>query len=138
MRLGVRGSLSATSSISASKVRIATPDTEPMRASGRSSFSQPKYTAHAVAAGAVSARRPAKKPMRKARSSVIVESCLCVAILLRAVSHSYFFGHRLLHISSLPSFDESFFELTPDANRQFRSEPGSIQRRTDPEPHRER
>ena len=42
-----------------------------MRESGRSSLSQPRYTAHAVAAGAVSERSPAKKPIRKAKSRAI-------------------------------------------------------------------
>lgn len=58
VRLGVCGSLSATSSSIASRVKIATPGTEPMRENGRSHFDQPKYTAHAVAAGAVSERNP--------------------------------------------------------------------------------
>jgi hypothetical protein len=45
-----------------------------MSESGRSIFSQLKYTAHAVAAGAVNARNPPKNPMKKASSSVIAFS----------------------------------------------------------------
>ena len=45
---------------------------EPMRESGCSSLSQPRYTAHAVVAGAVSERSPAKNPIRKAKRSVII------------------------------------------------------------------
>jgi hypothetical protein len=52
--------LSATSSTMATTVKIRTEGKEPMRASGRSTFSQPRYIAHAVAAGAVSKRNPAK------------------------------------------------------------------------------
>ena len=67
VRLGVLGNLSATSSTIASTVKIATAEKEPMPASGPSSLSQPKYTAHAVAAGAVSDRSPPKNPIRKTR-----------------------------------------------------------------------
>ena len=54
----------------ASGVKITTAGSEPMSASGGASFNQPKYTAHAVAAGAVSERNLAKKPMRKAKRSM--------------------------------------------------------------------
>src|SRR5262249_13827772 len=40
--------------------------------SGRSSLSQPRYAAHAVAAGAVSDRSPANKPIKNAKTSVIL------------------------------------------------------------------
>ena len=42
-----------------------------MRDSGRASLSQPRYTAHATAAGGVSERKPAKSPIRNANNSVI-------------------------------------------------------------------
>ena len=45
-----------------------------MRDSGRVSVIQPRYTAHATAAGGVSERNPAKSPIRNANSVVI---CLC-------------------------------------------------------------
>ena len=45
-----------------------------MRASGPRSFSQPRYAAHAVTAGAVSARSPPKKPIKNANKSVIMQS----------------------------------------------------------------
>jgi hypothetical protein len=70
VRFGVCGSLSATNSTNASTVKIATEGTAPMRDSGRAIFSQPRCTAHAVAAGAVSARNPPNSPMRKAKRSV--------------------------------------------------------------------
>jgi hypothetical protein len=53
-------------------VKIVTAGIEPMRASGPWSFSQPRWTAHAVTAGAVSERNPAKNPMKKAKRSVTI------------------------------------------------------------------
>jgi hypothetical protein len=43
-----------------------------MRDSGRTSLSQPRYTAHATAAGGVSERNPAKSPIRNANNSVLL------------------------------------------------------------------
>ena len=42
-----------------------------MRDSGRASLSQPRWMAHATAAGGVSERNPAKSPIRNANNSVI-------------------------------------------------------------------
>ena len=86
VRFGVFGSLSATNSTAASSVKIATAGSEPMRASGPWSFSQPRWTAHAVAAGAVSERNPAKNPMKKAKSSVIMQSSSRPSIYSSAAS----------------------------------------------------
>ena len=64
VRLGVVGNLSTTSSRIANSVRSATAGVEPMRERGRSIFSRPRCTAHAVTAGAVSERSPANTPIR--------------------------------------------------------------------------
>ena len=80
MRLGVCGSLSATSSASAITVKIPTESNEPMSDNGDKFVSQPRCAAHAVAAGAVSARSPPKNPMRKAKSSVNPRSSLHLMI----------------------------------------------------------
>src|SRR5262245_40584751 len=72
VRLGVFGSLSATSSTTASNVKIATAGIEPMRASVPWTFIQPRWTAHAVVAGAVSERNAAKNPNKKVNIIVIV------------------------------------------------------------------
>src|SRR5215208_3857040 len=71
VRFGVFGSLSKMSSVMANGLRIITAGSEPMRDSGRASFSQPRYTAHATAAGGVSERNPAKSPIKNANNSVI-------------------------------------------------------------------
>ena len=42
-----------------------------MRDGGRVRLSQPRYTAHATAAGGVSERKPAKSPIRNTNNSVI-------------------------------------------------------------------
>jgi hypothetical protein len=55
----------------ANTLRIITAGSEPMRDSGRTSFIQPRYTAHATEAGGVSDRNPAKSPIRNANNSVI-------------------------------------------------------------------
>src|SRR5262249_61481041 len=67
VRLAVVGSLSRTSSTAASNVKTTTDGSEPIKESGRSSLSQPRYAAHAVAAGAVSQSRPPHKPRKKAK-----------------------------------------------------------------------
>jgi hypothetical protein len=72
VRFGVFGSLSATSSTIARSVKIATDGSEPIRESGPWSRSQPKYTAQAVVAGAISERSPAKNPIRKLKTKVMV------------------------------------------------------------------
>jgi len=84
VRLGVCGSLSAISSMTASTVKIPTEGTAPMRESGRWIFSQPRCTAHAVVAGAISERSPAKNPIRKAKRSFIVFSRIALAAQERA------------------------------------------------------
>jgi len=71
VRFGVFGSLSIKISVRANRLRIITPGSEPVRDSGRTRLSQPRYTAHATAAGGVSERNPAKSPIRNANSSVI-------------------------------------------------------------------
>src|SRR5580704_6807352 len=71
VRLGVLGSLSATSSPRASKVYRPTAHVEPIHASGECSLSQPRRAAHAVMAGGVRDRKPVKNPMRKASSRIM-------------------------------------------------------------------
>src|SRR5688500_14622143 len=64
VRLGVRGSLSATYSATAASERIATATLDPMNARGdpcRSS--QPRQAAQLTAAGAVRERKPATIPL---------------------------------------------------------------------------
>src|SRR4029077_8278121 len=74
VRFGVFGSLSAMSSATASTLRSTTAGIEPISASGRSSFNQPRCTAQATIAGGVSERRPAKTPIKKESRSVIAYS----------------------------------------------------------------
>ena len=74
VRLGVLGSLSTTSSRTANTVKMATDGTEPIRARGRSILSRPRWTAHAVTAGAVIERSPANSPIRKGSSPLLSTS----------------------------------------------------------------
>ena len=53
-----------------------------MRDSGRASLSQPRSTGHAIAAGGVSERNPAKSPIRNANNSVICYGPTCRCNLL--------------------------------------------------------
>ena len=71
MRFGVIGSLSNMISVMANTLRIITAGSDPTKDSGRASVSQPRYTAHATAAGGVSDRNPAKSPIRNANNSVM-------------------------------------------------------------------
>jgi hypothetical protein len=58
-------------SVRANRLRIITAGSEPMRASGRVSLSQPRYVAHATIAGGVSERNPAKSPIRNAYNRIV-------------------------------------------------------------------
>jgi hypothetical protein len=70
VRLGVLGSTSATYSASANIENIATAAVDPMNASGEPwTFSHPRWAAQLTAAGAVSERKPATKPIPAASAS---------------------------------------------------------------------
>src|SRR5688572_22257703 len=81
VRFGVFGSLSTMISAMANRLKIITAGSEPMRDSGRASLSQPRYTAHATAAGGVSERNPAKSPIRNANNNVICYGYLWLKLL---------------------------------------------------------
>jgi hypothetical protein len=74
VRLGVRGSLSATSSATAKNERMTTTTVDPIKEKGEPwSSSQPSQAAQLTAAGAVRERNPATSPMPMARAKTYVE-----------------------------------------------------------------
>lgn len=75
VRLGVFGSLSATSSSKASRVRSATAAVPPIQENARDTFSQPRCVAHAVHATGASDRNPVNSPIRKANTKVTPSPC---------------------------------------------------------------
>ena len=75
VRLGVFGSLSVTSSTKANNVKRIAAVAVPIHESGLGTFSQSRCAAHAVTAGAVSDRNPAKNPIKNANTST------CVAVI---------------------------------------------------------
>src|SRR3990170_3347020 len=76
-RFGGVGSLSATSSATARLEKIATAAVDPMSANGEPwRSSQPRCVAQLPAAGAVSDRKPATKPMPAARMRTYEESVI--------------------------------------------------------------
>src|ERR1700733_2523198 len=67
VRLGVEGSLSATCSSMAARVKIATAPVDLMKETDvLLRFSQPRCAAHATAAGGVRERKPVATPIRNA------------------------------------------------------------------------
>src|SRR6266480_2010816 len=70
VRFGVEGSLSTTSSPSASKVKTVTATPDPIKANGEAlRLSQCRFAAQATTAGAVIVRNPELTPLRNPRSS---------------------------------------------------------------------
>ncbi len=101
VRFGVFGSLSTTSSTIASTVRSATAGVDPITERGRSITSQPRWTAHAVTAGAVSERSPANNPIRNGNTRLLSTSRINgrLSAIIRSVTR------RFTPPPAMPRFD---------------------------------